>query len=201
VTAVRTELWRRHTAPALPAPPREVKFEISPAAAVTIRERGGQLWIWPSPATRTAYATTEPPGEEHEWTTHRRAGFVVNADDAIVPPERWEVELPPAASRHLLARWIGTDPHEASGRIPLVPEPTEPVTRGAWVMRGLALLVVAWLLGSLALELAGVHRWWFAGNPVVEAFHLLTPLAAAGAWLWQRLRRVDEAAPTSSRPS
>jgi hypothetical protein len=171
-----------------------VRFEVSRDAAALIRDRGGQLWIWPSPATRSAYATTEPPGDPHEWTTYRQPGFVVHVDATIVPPERWSLALPTTGGRHLLARWIGDGPDEASGRVPLVPEPTEPVPPGAWVMRGIALLIVVWLLGSLALGLAGVHRWWFAGDPVVEAFHLLAPLAAAVAWAWRRVRRVDAAA-------
>jgi hypothetical protein len=192
---VRRLPWRRRAAPELPAQASQVKFEVPREAAALIRERGGQLWIWPSPATRSAYATTEAPGDAHEWTTYRQAGFVAHVDAAIVAPECWSLALPRAESRHLLARWIGADPDEASGRIPLVPEPTEPVPPRRWVMRGLVLLLVAWLLGSLALEFAGVYRWWFAPDWTVEALHLAALLVVALAWVWQRLRRVDTSAP------
>jgi hypothetical protein len=81
--------WPESAAPALPArTASQVRFEVSPEAADVIRERGGQLWIWPSAHTRSAHATTEPPGDRHAWTTSRQAGFVVHVDDSILPPER-----------------------------------------------------------------------------------------------------------------
>lgn len=77
---------RKGTPPELPARASHVRFEVSADAAIVIRERVGQLWIWPSPRTSSAYATTEPPGDRHEWTDYRQSGFVVHVDDAIVPP-------------------------------------------------------------------------------------------------------------------
>jgi hypothetical protein len=95
--------WRRRAAPELPAQAGQVKFDVSRDAANAIRDRGGQLWIWPSPATRSAYATTEPPGDAHEWTTYRQVRFVAHVDAAIVHPECWSLALPSTESRHLLA--------------------------------------------------------------------------------------------------
>src|SRR5262249_36006430 len=155
--------WRRRAAPDLPAQAGQVTFEVSPDAGATIRERGGQLWVWPSPATQSAYATTEPPGgDTHEWTAHRQAGFIVHVDDAIVPPERWVVESPPTEGRHLLARWMRAGQHWESGRIPLVNPPEEPkhVEPRGWFERFYAgphaVVYVGWLLAT-ALAIAGIR--------------------------------------------
>ncbi len=176
----------------LPARTNEVEFEISAMRRPSIRDRGGQLWIWPSP-DRSAYATTELPGDEHEWTDYRQAGFVVHVDDAIVPPQRWVVALPRDEGRHLDAWWNGADPREAFGRLPLLGRPNEepePDIAPWWaqlVFGGSALLVgVFWVLG-----IAGLHRWWFKDLTYVwEGVGLLVVLlAAAVLWAWRRFRR------------
>ena len=179
-----------------------MKFEVSPDAAAAIRYRGGQLWIWPSPRTWSVYATTEPPGDAHEWTTHRQAGFVVHVDDAIVPPERWAVELPATESRHLLARWMGEGQQSESGRIPLVNPPDEPrelPARQGWYERVFAgphaVAFVGWLFVT-ALAIVGIHLGRFGDYAFWEI--LVVPLALLAVvvrWVWRRVRRVDASAP------
>src|SRR5262245_8438041 len=109
----------------MPERPGRVKFAVSAPAAAVIRDRGGQLWIWPSP-DGSAYATTEPPGETREWTAYRQAGFVVHGDEAIVAPQRWVVTRPEDGGRHLEALWNGEDRGGALGQLPLVEPPDAP---------------------------------------------------------------------------
>jgi hypothetical protein len=128
-----------------------VDFQISAEAAAVIRRRGGNLWIWPGP-NRWPYATTEPPGEERDWTVYRQAGFDVRVDAAIVPPQHWTVALPQNEGRLLDARWNGLDPSGAFGRLPLVDSPgAEPADSGDSVLnRALAaygaVVAVLWIL-------------------------------------------------------
>lgn len=172
----------------LPARPSEVEFEVSPDAAAVIRQRGGQLWIWPSPY-KAAYATTEPPGDTHEWTDYRQAGFVVHVDDAIVPPHRWVVDLPTDKSRFLDARWNGEDPHGALGRLPLVASPDdEPTESIPWYRRALGIAALLVLVIWAVLGLAGVGGWGsadFSWRREGSAF-LIAVLVGAGRWLWRR---------------
>lgn len=185
---------RKSSTPVLPERPSQVGFEVSPEAAAVIRNRGGQLWIWPSPA-QSAYATTEPPGDAHEWTAHRQAGFVVHVDDAIVPPERWVLAPPTTGSRHLLARWVGSGSQEEVGRLPLVVTPDEEPERSrgpAWtdgVLLGpLSAPVGTWLLASVlgivGIRLGGFEREW----PWEGLFAGLALLVLTVRWAWRRIR-------------
>jgi hypothetical protein len=171
----------------------EVRFEISAGAAATIRRRGGNLWIWPS-SERSVYATTEPPGDRHEWTAYRQGEVVVRVDAAIRPPERWVVVLPENGGRHLDARWNGLDPGGAFGRLPLldmpeeVPQPSS-LRHESFQLGSKAYAVLAaalWVLG-----IAGLHRWWFEGAPVVGfgALVLLAFLARLARKSWRGDRR------------
>lgn len=167
-----------------------VKFEISAPAAAAIRQRGGELWIWPS-ADRWPYCTTEPPGDSHQWTLYRQGEFVVQVDATIVPPERWVFEQPEHPGRHLDARWNGLDPRQVFGRLPLVDAPEEePEQTGL----GLGLLhVYGFLVAALAtLGIVGLHRWWF--NDVrfaaVGVLAVVGLLAAAVRRMRRRIRRV-----------
>jgi hypothetical protein len=142
--------------------------------------------------TGRAYATTEPPGDPHEWTVYREGEFVVQVDDAIVAPQRWVVALAKKEGRHLDARWNGNDPAGAFGRLPLVDStPEEPTATRRWsdlVLGGFALLgSVVWVLG-----IAGVHRWWFDDVRFVwlGASLLLALFAVALSRLWRRVHPV-----------
>jgi hypothetical protein len=176
----------------LPTRGPTVKFEISAGAAALIRRRGGQLWIWPSP-DRHAYATTEPPGDRHEWTECRQGDIVVRVDDAIVPPQRWVVTPPTNDGRNLDARWNGIDPREVFGRLPLVDRPDpqpEPGDARRWYERFAALAglpAVFWVLGTV-----GLHRWWFDDLSRLGevAALLLALIVAAALWVWRHVRRM-----------
>lgn len=177
----------------LPERTSQVKFEVSPDAADVIRRRGGQLWIWPSP-DRSAYATTEPPGERHEWTTYRQAGFAVHVDDAIVAPQRWVVTLPKDGGRHLDASRNAEDPGGAFARLPVVDpqkeEPTDTTPRYQRVSGALAILgTVVWVLG-----IVGFHHWWLEYAREGTAL-LVALLVLLVRWVWRRVRGVDAAAP------
>jgi hypothetical protein len=187
----------------LPERLSQVRFEVSPEAAAVIRNRGGQLWIWPSP-DQSAYATTEPPGEAHEWTTYRQAGFVVHVDDAIVPPERWVIAPPTTGSRHLLARWIGSGTQEEVGRLPLVVTPEEepePSGGPGWYDRvflgPMSASAGAWLLASV-LGIVGIRLGRFERESLWEGLFIAFALLALSVrWVWLRIRRVDASAPSS----
>ena len=194
---------RKSSRSVLPERPTQVKFEVSPEAAVVIPNRGGQLWIWPSP-DQSAYATTEPPGDTHEWTAHRQAGFVVHVDNAIVPPERWVVAPPTTASRHLLARWIGSAPQEEVERLPLVvplDEEPEPSGGPGWYdrvfLRPTSAAAGGWLLASV-LGIVGIRLGRFERESFWEGLFIAVALLALSVrWAWRRIRRVDASAPSS----
>jgi hypothetical protein len=149
--------------PVLPSRSVErVDFQISAEAAAVIRRRGGKLWIWPSPA-RWPYATTEPPGEERDWTVYDQGDLVVRLDTAIVPPQHWAVALAQNESRLLDARWNGLDPSGVFGRLPLVDSPgAEPPGSGDSVGNRVlaaygAVVAVLWVL-----QIADVESRWIA---------------------------------------
>jgi len=169
----------------------EVKFEISAAAAAAIRERGGQLWIWPS-AERWPYCTTEPPGDSHEWTLYRQGEFVVHVDEAIVPPERWVVEQPKHQGRHLDARWNGLDPRQAFGRLPLVDAPEEEEPEQTGLRLGLLHLYGLLVAALATLGVVGLHRWWFddVRFAAVGLLAVVGLLASAVGRMRRRIRRV-----------
>ena len=190
--------------PVLPSRrPDEVKFEISADAAATIRRRGGNLWIWPS-SDRWPYATTEPPGDRHEWTVHRQGELVVRVDAAIMPPQHWVVALPENDGRHLDARWNGQDPRGAFGRLPVFEEPRnvpEPTGFRYQLFRfgskAYAVLAAAlWVLG-----IAGLRRGWFEGALLVGLGALaVVALLVGRARDWRPGRRGPAAKPGSSSP-
>jgi hypothetical protein len=131
------------------------------------------------------------------WTAYRQGRFVVHVDDAIVPPERWAVELPTTEGRHLRASWIGVDRHETPGQIPLV-NPPERHERQGWYERFYsgphAAMVIGWLLATM-LAVAGIHLGLLDSYGLWEALvPIVLLLVLAVRWLWRRFHRVDASA-------
>lgn len=177
------------SAPARPGGQEDVEFEISDEAAALIRDRGGELWIWPS-NDRWPFAMTNRPGLHYgDWLTYEPEGLVIHVDAAIVPPKRWV--LPAVLTeRALVARWNGLDP-KVFGRLPLAREdddPPEPASSPlAHVRKSLIVPGLAWVFAVLwALRYVGVgNRWlWAARTALFGAISL----AAVGAWLRGKLR-------------
>lgn len=181
---------------ALVLPSRRVErvdFQISAEAAAVIRRRGGNLWIWPSPDL-WPYATTEPPGEERDWTVYRQGDLVVRVDTAIVPPQHWTVALPQNEGRLLDARWNGLDPGGAFGRLPLLDSPEEEpagsdsIGKLVFAAYG-AVAAVLWVL-----HIADVQSRWLA--PLVRWGELAAIVLAALAVAGLRRARLSRGART-----
>jgi len=172
-----------------------VRFEISDEAAVLIRNRGGQAWIWSNHYGHLQATTGPPVLHKPEWSTCKAEDLVVHIDGAIVPPTRWVLATAEGA---LVAGWEGRNP-DLFGRLPLVrPEddsvedPEERTSSPlAHLRRTLVVPAIAWAFAVLwALRFIGVTGAWLWAGQVA----LVAALSLAGliVWLHEKLAELRE---------